>query len=152
MAEVDDPRKQSNAPGVGLTLAESDFVFSTKRHTGSENTYIIRPNFSQKFRPAAVKEVIHLVLTEKLQGKSYSPEDTTVWTKEISDAVKSRLKEMGYDRYKFVVQAVIGEQKGEGVKMACRCFWDSDTDNYAQDIFINDSLFCVTAAFGVFKY
>jgi len=24
--------------------------------------------------------------------------------------------EMGYDRYKFIVQVVIGEQRGEGVK------------------------------------
>jgi len=24
--------------------------------------------------------------------------------------------EVGYDRYKFVVQVVLGEQKGEGVK------------------------------------
>ena len=47
--------------------------------------------------------------------------------------------EMGYDRYKFVVQCVIGEQRGEGVKMGCRCFWDSDTDNYAQDVFLNVS-------------
>ena len=22
-------------------------------------------------------------------------------------------------------------------RMGCRCFWDSDTDNYAQDIFMN---------------
>eukprot|EP00058_Branchiostoma_floridae_P000484 XP_002585972.1 hypothetical protein BRAFLDRAFT_255806 [Branchiostoma floridae] len=62
------------------------------------------------------------------------------------------VSELPYDRYKFVVQVVIGEQKGEGVKMACRSFWDADTDNYAQDIFMNDSLFCVAAAFGVFYY
>ena len=49
--------------------------------------------------------------------------------------------EMGYDRYKFVVQCVIGEQRGEGVKMGCRCFWDSDTDNYAQDVLLNVSCF-----------
>ncbi|BFZ00552.1 hypothetical protein BsWGS_03591 [Bradybaena similaris] len=145
MADHDDS-------GALPALVESDFAFSAKKPTAPPNTYIIRPNFSQKFRPAAVKEVIHLVLAEKLHGRSYNSEDTTTWTKEIADTVKARLKEMGYDRYKFVVQAVIGEQKGEGVKMACRCFWDSDTDNYAQDIFINESLFCVTAAFGVFKY
>lgn len=56
---------------------------------------------------------------------------------------------MGYDRYKFIVQVVIGEQRGEGVKMACRCFWDSDTDNCAQDIFMNDSLFCVAVCLRV---
>lgn len=48
---------------------------------------------------------------------------------------------MGFDRYKFVVQCVIGEQRGEGVKMGCRCFWDSDTDNCAQDVFMNVSSF-----------
>ncbi|ELU01365.1 hypothetical protein CAPTEDRAFT_90344 [Capitella teleta] len=59
---------------------------------------------------------------------------------------------MDYERYKFVVQVVIGEQRGEGVKMGCRCFWDSDSDSYAQDLFLNDSLFCVAAVFGVYYY
>ncbi|GFR77579.1 Tctex1 domain-containing protein 2 [Elysia marginata] len=119
---------------------------------GTQNTYIIRPNFSQKFRPVNVKEMIHVVLGEMLSGKTYNAEETTSWTKDISDTIKKRLKDMGHERYKFVVQVVIGEQRGEGVKMGCRCFWDSDTDNYAQDIFMNESLFCVAAAYGIFKY
>ncbi len=45
--------------------------------------------------------------------------------------------ELPFDRYKFVVQVVIGEQRGEGVRMASRCFWDSDSDNYASETFIN---------------
>ncbi len=49
--------------------------------------------------------------------------------------------------------------------MACKCFWDSDADNFAQDVFMNvscclvvvdslfqDSLFCVVAVFGVYFY
>uniref|UniRef100_H9GC41 Tctex1 domain containing 2 n=1 Tax=Anolis carolinensis TaxID=28377 RepID=H9GC41_ANOCA len=60
--------------------------------------------------------------------------------------------EKGFQRYKMVVQVVIGEQRGEGVNMAARCFWDADTDNYAQDVFINDSLFCVAMAFGCYFY
>jgi len=116
------------------------------------NTYVIRPNFSQKFRPVNVKEMIHTVLGEQLTGKVYSSEETPAWTKEVSEAIRDRLKDMGHDRYKFIVQVVIGEQRGEGVKMGCRCFWDSDTDNYAQDIFMNDTLFCVAAAYGVYKY
>ncbi|XP_019506362.1 PREDICTED: tctex1 domain-containing protein 2 [Hipposideros armiger] len=60
--------------------------------------------------------------------------------------------EMGFDRYKMVVQVMIGEQRGEGVFMAARCFWDADTDNYIHDVFMNDSLFCVVAAFGCFYY
>eukprot|EP00050_Salpingoeca_kvevrii_P020407 m.98139 g.98139 ORF g.98139 m.98139 type:complete len:77 (+) comp8853_c0_seq1:325-555(+) len=56
------------------------------------------------------------------------------------------------ERYKFVVQAVIGEQRGEGVKVAARCLWDSDTDGTAQDVFMNESLFCVAAVYAVYFY
>ncbi|XP_064639132.1 dynein light chain Tctex-type protein 2B-like [Lineus longissimus] len=124
----------------------------TEEEVQPSNTYIIRPNFQHKFRPVLVKEVIHHALLEHLTEKEYNGEEATEWAKTISDEIKTKLKDMGYDRYKFVVQVVIGEQRGEGVKMGCRCFWDSDTDNYAQDIFMNDSLFCVAAAFGAFYY
>jgi len=38
-----------------------------------------------------------------------------------------------------VVQVVLGEQHGAGIKIGSRCLWDADTDNYASDIFINVS-------------
>lgn len=143
--------EENSEPTAGhpLESSSSDFVANV---VGPQNTYIIRPNFSQKFRPVNVKEMIHVVLGEMLSGKTYDAEETTNWTKDIADTIKKRLKDMGHERYKFVVQVVIGEQRGEGVKMGCRCFWDSDTDNYAQDIFMNESLFCVAAAYGIFKY
>lgn len=47
--------------------------------------------------------------------------------------------ELPYKRYKFVVQAVIGEQRGSGVKLTSRCLWDLDTDNYSSDVFLNVS-------------
>ena len=53
---------------------------------------------------------------------------------------------------KIVVEVVLGEQRGEGVRMGTRCLWDSDTDNYASDVFMNDSLFCCAAAFGIYYY
>ena len=44
---------------------------------------------------------------------------------------------MNLARYKYVVQVVIGEQRGEGVRMGSRCFWDSETDNVASETYIN---------------
>ncbi len=71
----------------------------------------------------------------------------------MTDEIKNRLKlEFDLPRYKFVVQVVIGEQRGEGVRMGCRCFWDADTDNYAEETYRNDSLFCVVAAFAAYLY
>ena len=115
--------------------------------------YSIRPSFKEKLRPAAVKSIIDSVLKERLAEKSYSPEMTAQWTREISDEIKNKLKsELELPRYKFVVQVVIGEQRGEGVRMGCRCFWDAETDGYGEATFRNDSLFCVAAAFGSYLY
>nr|XP_012416269.1 PREDICTED: tctex1 domain-containing protein 2 [Odobenus rosmarus divergens] len=94
-----------------------------------------------RFRPSVVKECIHAVLKEELANAEYSPEEMPQLTKRLSETIKDKLKEMGFDRYKMVVQVVIGEQRGEGVFMAARCFWDADTDNYTHDVFMNVSLF-----------
>nr|XP_058921229.1 dynein light chain Tctex-type protein 2B isoform X1 [Kogia breviceps] len=125
----------------------------TEKNAGeSENTYILRPIFQQRFRPSVVKDCIHAVLKEELANAEYSPEEMPQLTKRLSENIKDKLKEMGFDRYKMVVQVVIGEQRGEGVFMAARCFWDADADNCTHDVFMNDSLFCVVAAFGCFYY
>lgn len=40
-------------------------------------------------------------------------------------------------RYKHIVQVIIGELKGAGVKCGVRCLWDSETDGYTSDTFMN---------------
>lgn len=45
-------------------------------------------------------------------------------SKQIADRVKYQLKDLGKGRYKYVVQAVLGQQKGQGVQAGTRCFWD----------------------------
>ncbi|XP_024607819.1 tctex1 domain-containing protein 2 isoform X3 [Neophocaena asiaeorientalis asiaeorientalis] len=88
----------------------------TEKNAGeSENTYILRPIFQQRFRPSVVRDCIHAVLKEELANAEYSPEEMPQLTKRLSENIKDKLKEMGFDRYKMVVQVVIGEQRGEGV-------------------------------------
>ncbi|XP_078420504.1 dynein light chain Tctex-type protein 2B [Cetorhinus maximus] len=118
----------------------------------SENSYSIRPAFQRRFKTAIVKGKINKVLKEELSNKLYNPEEVPYMTRKIAEAIKTQVKECAFERYKLVVQVVIGEQRGEGVKMAARCFWDADTDNFAQDVYMNDSLFCVAAAFGCYYY
>mmetsp|Transcript_9069 Transcript_9069/g.22507 ORF Transcript_9069/g.22507 Transcript_9069/m.22507 type:complete len:120 (-) Transcript_9069:64-423(-) len=118
----------------------------------AEKTYQIKPHFRKKFKPLQVKQIIEEVMAEKLQGEKYHVDKAARAAKEITDLVKAKLKEMDWDRYKYVVQCVIGEQRGEGVKMGSRCYWDQDTDNSASATFSNDSLFCACVAFGVYLY
>ncbi|XP_061267689.1 dynein light chain Tctex-type protein 2B isoform X3 [Bos javanicus] len=96
--------------------AAADGLPETENNAGEpENTYILRPVFQQRFRPSVVKDCIHAVLKEELANAEYSPEEIPQLTKHLSENIKDKLKEMGFDRYKMVVQVVIGEQRGEGV-------------------------------------
>ena len=90
---------------------------------------------------------------EERSSRRYNPELTAQWTREIADEIKNRLKsELELPRYKFAVQVVVGEQRGAGVRYGCRCFWDADTDNYAEETYRNDTLFCVAAVYGSYLY
>lgn len=91
-------------------------------------------------------------MVQHLKGKQYDPEQAPAWCKTITEAVKEKVKEINNDRYKLAVNVVIGEQRGQGIKVGCRCFWDSDTDNYSQYLYMSDTMFCLATAFGVFFY
>ena len=51
--------------------------------------YAIAPDYAGKFKPSAAQEILAAVLNEKLQGKEFSADLTTQWTKEIAE-VKTR--------------------------------------------------------------
>jgi len=60
-------------------------------------------------------------------------------TRTITDKIKHKIQELNHTRYKIVVQVLIGEQKGEGLRISTRCLWDPDADNYASHTFISVS-------------
>ena len=97
-----------------------------------------------------MKECIAEVLNEMLKEHTYKQDEAPELTKQIADRVKNRLKLLELPRYKYMVQVVVGEQRGEGVRMGCRTFWDRDTDAYASETFTNDSIFCVATAYAVY--
>ncbi|UJR31665.1 hypothetical protein I4U23_019146 [Adineta vaga] len=116
--------------------------------------YITRPNFEEKFRSTKVQEILYSCISDILGDKKFEQEACAEWTKAITINIRDRLKaaNMKFDRYKFIVQCIIGENKGQGVKYGCRCLWDSDTDGMAEYVYLNESLFCAVAAFGIFYY
>lgn len=58
-----------------------------------------------------------------------------------SDLHSSHVLELNYSRYKIIAQVLIGEQRGEGVRMATRCLWDAEADNYATQTFMSVSYY-----------
>ena len=56
---------------------------------------------------------------------------------------------INFARYKIVVQSVVGQQKQQGVRVASRCLWDTDTDNFSTYTFTSDTLWCTVMCFGL---
>uniref|UniRef100_A0A0G4GVB5 Tctex1 domain-containing protein 2 n=1 Tax=Chromera velia CCMP2878 TaxID=1169474 RepID=A0A0G4GVB5_9ALVE len=126
-----------------------------KKKIGGESTYEISPAYKDKFRPQPVKQIIKEVLNAKLSKVLYEQGKTETLTKLLADEIKDRIREhpdLKMPRYKIIVQVIIGEQRGQGIRMGARCFWDCDTDAMASETFHNETLFCVATAFGVYHY
>lgn len=68
------------------------------------------------FKPKVVEEIMNDTLAEMLGGKEYDVNETTNWTKEIATVIKNKLKDLKLPRYKFLVQVMIGEMKGAGIR------------------------------------
>ena len=78
--------------------------------------------------------------TEVLDKKVWRGEEETVWSVQISEQVKARIKqELNIPRYKIVVQVTIGEMRSQGIRVASKCLWDADSDNYASYSYQNVS-------------
>ena len=98
-----------------------------------------RLGYKEKVSISSMREVIQVCLTEELTGWKYDGEKCAEAVKKLTDTIRNRLKSLGYDRYKFVVQVLIGERREQGVRSGTRCFWDASTDSQATENFVNVS-------------
>lgn len=51
-----------------------------------------------------------------------------------------------------MVQIVIGEQMGQGIRIGSRCFWDPNNDIMVSETFSNDSLYCICTVYAIYYY
>ena len=121
-----------------------------------ERNYEIRPKLIVKFTKEKVYDVIKNVLDQKMlsmRGK-YNHEDAMQLNKEICDEVKLQLKEdkMNFKRYKILVNCIIGEKKGQGIKIGCRCMWDMTCDSVVSASWENEYTYAFCIAYGVYFY
>lgn len=107
--------------------------------------------------------MINRVLHEELDEQVYDEEDSKLWSLHISNKVREGVQGRHHPnrrslnrqyltipnmpsellqntRFKIIVQTTIGQLRDQGVKVASRCLWDPNTDNYASAYYTNVSL------------
>ena len=73
--------------------------------------------------------------------------------KDLAEESKKCVRALGKDsRYKYLIQVIVGQNKGQGVRMGSRQFWDKDTDNLATVTVIKKEIFITVCAFAVYLY
>ena len=115
-----------------------------------ENTYRLEPKETDRFYPSKVRDCIDAIVTHHLKDKEYDHPQAKNWAEKIADEIKATVKALSIPNYKIVVQTVIGEVKGQGVRVASKCLWDDQNDNYASFTYTNNSLFCTGIVFGIY--
>lgn len=118
-----------------------------------ENTYITEPEGygpNAKFQRHKVQAIIKQLLHERLAAQQYDPVKGSQITKQLADDLREKVKALGYDRYKLVVQVTLGERTGQAMRILARCLWDTSADNFASEFFENETLYCVCQVYGLY--
>ncbi|CAD5123476.1 DgyrCDS11822 [Dimorphilus gyrociliatus] len=113
-----------------------------------ENTYKTEPD--QRFPVTRAREAIYTLFEPILCGKRYDPSEAPRLICSLTNMTKNRMKDLGYDRYKYVVQIAYGQVNDQGFRMASRALWNSQSDNYLTVEYKNDSIFLVCIVHAVY--
>ena len=116
-----------------------------------ENTYRLEPRENERFYPSKVKAVIEDIILRNVKDKDYDHSTAKTLAESIADQIRASVKaQFNIPSYKLVVQTVIGEITGQGIRVASKCLWDDSNDNFASFTYHNSSLFCTGIVFGVY--
>eukprot|EP00998_Keelungia_sp_KM082_P013461 NODE_9972_length_499_cov_41.623656_g9949_i0.p1 GENE.NODE_9972_length_499_cov_41.623656_g9949_i0~~NODE_9972_length_499_cov_41.623656_g9949_i0.p1 ORF type:complete len:131 (-),score=14.44 NODE_9972_length_499_cov_41.623656_g9949_i0:38-430(-) len=113
-------------------------------------SYLMKPRPGTKFMRRNVETAVGELLEERLKEVKYDAEDAASLSKELCAEIQNKVKGMGYERYKLVTQVVITEGKGQGQRIASRCLWDPEEDNFAQASYRNSTLICTAIVFACY--
>ena len=72
--------------------------------------------------------------------------------KELSELIKSKLKDFKLEKHKIIVQVSMFEQKNQGVQVVNKCFWDPKTDFCLTEQFKTDTFTCLVVAYLIHFY
>jgi hypothetical protein len=118
-----------------------------------ENTYITDAaghGPRARFREHEVAAVLRAVLRERVDKAAYDPVKAAQIAKHVTEDLRERVKALGLERHKLVVQVTLGQKAGQAMRMVSRCLWDVGADGYASETYENETLYCVAQVFALY--
>ncbi|KAK6484233.1 tctex1 domain-containing protein 1-B-like [Huso huso] len=125
-------------------------LYQPVQETQFENTYKTHPDEGFRFDACKVQHLLEATLAGFLSDTRYNPVTCGQLTQNLSDLIHSKAKDLNPPRYKLVCHVILGQLNNQGLRVASRCLWDSDKDNFAVATFQNTSLFAVAMVHGLY--
>ncbi|KAG5474665.1 hypothetical protein LSCM4_03839 [Leishmania orientalis] len=109
------------------------------------------PRPGTKFSEPAVKRIIKEVCEDMVgPDRPYVYEEAQPLIKDLCAEIQQRTVRLGYERYKLVTHATVTEASSQGMRVASRCLWDPETDNYASYTHSTQYMHVTIVVFGVY--
>ncbi|KAM6208435.1 dynein light chain Tctex-type protein 2 [Sarcoramphus papa] len=132
-------KTQSNYEALGMVPMEEEYfsdsmkakllAFKANRaKIRYANTYRLESH--NKFRDYLVRDKAQAILTNKLQQAKYDGVSSPSLCASISEEILKAVKELDFDRYKYVVSVLIVEKAGQAINVASRWVWDVQRDTW----------------------
>ena len=116
-----------------------------------ENTFRLEPQDTGKFNNQKVRDAIEeVVLFYMANTKEYHAQKCSQTSRYIAEEIKSKIKQLGFNRYKIVTNVVIGQDKDQGMEVASRCIWDTNNDDMAHYTYRKNDLYLLVLVYGVY--
>ncbi|XP_040264140.1 dynein light chain Tctex-type 4 isoform X1 [Bufo bufo] len=115
-----------------------------------ENTYKMGPDQDCRFNPGRAQKAVEGILRGYLGDAKYNPLTSGQLAQNLSDIIRSKLKEFSPARYKVVCSVFLGQMSHQGVKVSSRALWDPQNDNVASASYSNSTLFAVAMVHGLY--
>jgi hypothetical protein len=114
-----------------------------------ENTFKMMPDhrFNVPKTVVAIEQSFKFFVTNQ---PGYYPQKSSQICRLMSDDIKTRVKQLGFERYKFVVTVVMGQVHEQGMQVSSRCVWDASNDSSATVQFSLKDLYTVATVFAVY--
>jgi hypothetical protein len=124
----------------------NDTETSMNEHNDRLNVelYPMEPPPHEKYSKSLVEAEVMKLLQSEMENQKYNASTSIQTSKELCSKILAKVKELGYKRYKFVVQVVITSSSGQGIRVASRCLWDPAKDNFASVVYKNVSIKMLT--------
>ncbi|XP_044276937.1 dynein light chain Tctex-type protein 2 [Varanus komodoensis] len=94
------------------------------------NTYRMEPY--RKCEAHVVRKRVEEILKNKLQDFKYSTSNGCLICTSLTEDLLAAVKELNFDRYKYIVQVFLAEKTGQSIHIASRWVWDVARDNWVQ--------------------